>query len=283
MIICRRRLLAMFAAGALAACSSNHSPYPTPAPGIRTRWTRFTPRSGVFVDHGLWASILARHVFPRSDGVHLFSYGDVSPSDRKNLDSYILMLTGFEIANLSRREQYAYWLNLYNALVVRLVLSRYFILSLRDIGFGLGSIGMGPFDRKLIEIEGEPLSLSDIRNHILRPIFSDPRLHYGLSDAAIGSPNLPLRAFTGDLVDRMLDAAALDFVNHPRAVRWEARRLVLSELYLWYDEDFSDGSGDPLRHLSQYAAPDLLPKLSLNLKREHAFDWSLNDGTGIQR
>ena len=201
---------------------------------------------------------------------------------RGQLDSYIQNLATYPVDALDRREQYAYWLNLYNALAVRLVLSRYLVLSIRDIDFGGGPIGDGPFDRKLVAVLGEPVSLSDIRNRILRPIFNDPRLHYGLCDAAIGAPNLQRRVFTGDRVDRMLDGAALDYVNHPRGVRREGPRLVLSGLYDWYATDFGETPASVLSHVRRYASPGLVTHLGSALALHHEFDWSLNDGTGIR-
>lgn len=282
MTVTRRHFLRAIAATTAVGCTSGYSPPRVPAPRSWDRWRGYRPGSRRFVDHGPWAMLLDKYVFARSDQVHLFAYGDLTSLERGRLDGYIRMLAAYPVDALDRREQYAYWLNLYNALAVRLVISRYLVLSIRDIDFGTGPVGDGPFERKLVAVLGEPVSLSDIRNRILRPIFSDPRLHYGLCDAAIGSPNLQRRVFTGDRVDRMLDGAALDYVNHPRGVRREGRHLVLSGLYDWYAADFGETPTGVLSHVRGYAGPGLLSNLRAELKRRHDFDWSLNDGTGIR-
>jgi len=277
-----RAIVASAGVAAMVGCAQGYLPPVVPAPRSLKTGYLSTAGSTRFFDHSPLAALLERHVFKRSDGVHLFGYGDLSEREHATLDRYIRDLAEFPVEVLDRREQYAYWLNLYNALVLRLVLSRYLVLSIRDIDFGVGPLGAGPFERKLIAVRGEALSLSDIRNSILRPVFDDPRLHYGLCDAAVGSPNLPRRVFTGERVDRMLDGAALDFIHHPRAVRRQGLKLVLSGLYDWYVDDFGGAPAGVLSHLRSFAGPGLLADLRPELGQRYEFDWSLNDGTGIR-
>ncbi|MDA0341695.1 MAG: DUF547 domain-containing protein [Proteobacteria bacterium] len=277
-----RAIVTSAGVAAVVGCAQGYPPPVVPPPRSLRLGSRYTAGSTRFVDHSPLAALLERHVFQRSDGVHLFGYGDLSEREHDTLDRYIRDLAGFPVEALDRREQYAYWLNLYNALVLRLVLSRYLVLSIRDIDFGVGPLGAGPFERKLVAVRGEALSLSDIRNSILRPVFDDPRLHYGLCDAAVGSPNLQRRVFTGERVDRMLDGAALDFIHHLRAVRRKGPNLMLSGLYNWYAVDFGGAPVGVLSHLQSFAGPGLLADLRPGLGQRYEFDWSLNDGTGIR-
>lgn len=282
MTLDRRAFLAFTACAALAGCAPSRTLSEGPAAPISGYWERHVTGSKRQVDHGPLAALLERYVIERSDGVHLFAYGDLSPAERGSLDGYIHELAGFAIDSLDRREQYAFWLNLYNALVLRLVLSRYLVLSIHDIRFGIGPFGAGPFERELVAVLGQPLSLSDIRDRILWPIFKDPRLYYGLCDAAIGSPNLQRRVFTGERVDRMLDGAALDFVNHPRGVRSEGKDFVLSGLYERRAEAFGGSIAKVLEHVGSYATPGASSGLAGKLSVRFEFDWSLNDGTGLR-
>lgn len=270
------------AAAVVTGCAGGGAGTPQASDRLPGPWDRFVPGSKREVDHSPLAVLLDRHVLKRSDGVHLFAYGDLTEGERAELDRYIRTMSGFAVDSLDRREQYAYWLNLHNALVLRLVLSRYLILSIKDIGFGFGPLGDGPFDRELVKVLGRPVSLTDIRERILWPTFKDPRLHYGLCDAAIGSPNLQPKVFTGERVDRMLDGAALDFVNHPRGARRDDGGLVLSALYRDQAVAFGETFGDVLAHLRLYADGALLPALRGPKTARYAFDWSLNDGTGLR-
>ena len=130
----------------------------------------------------------------------------------------------------SRREQKAFWINLYNALTVRLVAESYSVGSIRDIA--------SPFDTKVVEVEGQPLSLNDIEHRILRPIWSDARIHYAVNCAAIGCPNLLPVAFTGPNTGQLLELAAHGYINHRRGARIEDGGLIVSKIYGWFTEDF---------------------------------------------
>ena len=243
---------------------------------------KYTLDSKQFVDHTPWARLLTKYVLVDSDGNNLILYGNFTMEDRTYLDHYINSLCVFPIETLNRREQYAFWLNLYNALVVRLVLSRYLILSINDIKFGFTPLTRSPFQQKLVSIKDEPLSLSDIRQNILIPLFDDPRIHYGLCDAAIGSPNIQTKPFTGDWVDRMLDGAALDFINHPKGLKIQNGGLILSGVFESHPNEFGAGLYRNLLHIKNYAMPGLLDEIDIKIPVRYEFNWSLNDGTGIK-
>jgi hypothetical protein len=243
---------------------------------------KYTLDSKQFVDHTPWARLLTKYVLVESDGNNLILYGNFTMEDRTHLDHYINGLCVFPIETLNRREQYAFWLNLYNALVVRLVLSRYLILSINDIKFGFTPLTRSPFQQKLVSIKDEPLSLSDIRQNILIPLFDDPRIHYGLCDAAIGSPNIQTKPFTGDWVDRMLDGAALDFINHPKGLKIQNGGVILSGVFENHPNEFGAGLYRNLLHIKNYAMPGLLDEIDIKIPVRYEFNWSLNDGTGIK-
>lgn len=228
-------------------------------------------------------SLLARHVAAGPDGVNRVDYAawKASQADRAALDAYIRALEGAPISTLSRNEQFAAWANLYNAATVRVILDRYPVRSIRDIrseGAGLSLKALiGPWQTKVVTVEGRRLSLDDIEHGIVRPAFKDPRVHYAFNCASIGCPNLMPRAFRGATLDADLDAAARAYVNHPRGVSVTARGLRLSSIYDWYGTDF--GTAEQLRaHLLRYAAPDLAARIRATPAiAGYGYDWLLND------
>lgn len=265
---------------ALAGCAGNFGggglPFePGPVRPLEY-WRAHVPGSRRLVDHRLWDRFLAKYRRLRSDHVPMLPYGEIAGAEWELLDTYLSTLAATPVSALDRPEQYAFWLNLHNALVVRLIARAYLVLSVRDIDFGNGT----PWDRPIVEVEGRPLSLADIRNGILRAYWRDGRVHYGLCYGAIGSPGLLALGFTGANVDRLLDEQALDFVNHPRGVWGDARALTLSSLYDWYAQDFGGSRGAIMSHLRLYALPGLRPMLTSDVALDYAFDWSLNDLTG---
>src|SRR5262249_41077384 len=146
------------------------------------------PASTAHIDHCAWSAFLQKYLVVGE--INRLRYASVTAEDRQHLGSYVDGLGSLPISRYDRREQLAYWINLYNALTVRLVLDHYPVHSIRDIDISPGFLASGPWDKDLIAVEGERLSLNDIEHRILRPIWNDARLHYVLNCAALGCPNL---------------------------------------------------------------------------------------------
>lgn len=242
------------------------------------RWNSFDERSAMRVDHGIWEDFLLHYVRPSTDGVHRVAYGDVKDRDRQALERYIETLGTIDLAAYRRSEQFAYWINLYNALVVKLVLDNYPIASIRKLDrSGSGSKG-NAWQRPLIVIDGVSLSLDDIETRIMTPIWNDPRLYYAITCAAVGCPNLQPVPFSGDSLEQQLSDAAMAYVNDPRCIEIEAGELHVSSLYRWHQKAFGGSERAIIQHLMAYAEPDLAMSLQEfdRLNGDH-FDWRLND------
>lgn len=240
-------------------------------------WTKNNPDSKQKIDHGLWDSFLQQNVEKKEvSGISLVRYAEVTTPDRDKVDTYLDDMQQLAITQYSKPEQLAYWINVYNALTVQLILDHYPISSITKIQFGFFSFG--PWDEKLLMVEDHHLSLNDIEHRIIRPIWNDPRHHYALNCASIGCPNLMTRAFTAQQMEEMLDEAATDFINHYRAVGFERTRLVLSKIFDWYSADFGGSEAAVLQHISKYARPALKEAiLKYEGDIEYDYDWSLNE------
>ncbi len=246
----------------------------TPQSDLWGRWQAHDPTSVAQIDHTPWEDFLMRYLRIGADGVHRVAYGNVDDTDRAALDRYLGYMAAIPIEKYNRDEQLAYWINLYNALLVRLVLDNYPVRSVQDIGDG------GPWDEKLIEVADVPLSLDDIQHRILRSIWRDPRIHYALSCAAVGCPNLQPEAYRGPEVQDQLTAAAMAYINDPRCIRTEGSRLFVSSIFRWYKEDFGGTDRAIINHLMAYAEPMLAMKLQkFGRITGDMFDWRLNDAT----
>jgi hypothetical protein len=249
-----------------------------PPAALWERWTAHDPHSAKRIDHAAWGDFLAHYLRIGADGVHRVAYSRVTPADRAALDAYIDDLSGLPISSYDRAEQLAYWINLYNALVVRVILDHYPISSIRDIAPASTSGKAGLWDQKLVTIEGAPVSLGDIQNRILRPIWRDPRVLYALSCGAAGGPNLQPEPYQADQLEHQLNKAAMAFVNDPRSVRIDDDRLGVSSLYRWYAPDFGGSDTAIINHLMAYAEPKLAMELEgFEQISDDGFDWRLND------
>lgn len=225
------------------------------------------------IDHRVWDGLLQRYVKPSADGVNRVDYAALRQNDRETLKEYLETMQAINITQYPRDEQFAYWVNLYNAATVDVIIENYPLGSIRDIGL----IGQGPWKDKVLTVVGKRLSLDDIEHGILRPIWKDVRIHYAVNCASIGCPNLATRAFTGEALEDMLDEAAAGYVNHPRGFARVDGKLVASNIYDWYGSDWGAQS-DVLQHARQYATPETLKVLGKATGIDSFdYDWSLNE------
>lgn len=260
----------------IIVASTTMTAFAAPKAELWPRWQAHDPQSSIHLDHSLWGQFLDRYlVAGKSGSANLVRYVAVSTADKASLAQYLAELSAVSMAKLNRAEQKALWINLYNALTVQTILTHYPVKSIREIRSGWFS--GGPWDLKLIKIEGIELSLNDIEHRILRPIWRDNRVHYAVNCASLGCPNLQPEPFTTENSDRLLTEAAREFINSPRGVDLSADRLLLSSIYEWFQVDFGDSATGVIAHLTQYAAPDLKEKLrSFSEKVDFSYDWELN-------
>ena len=247
------------------------------------RWQTHNAENREVIDHSAWGIILKKYLvtsqLPTESsapvGINLMEYGGVSKIDYDLLKIYLTTLEGISISSFSRPEQRAFWINIYNAATVNLILEHYPVESITNISFSFFSFG--PWDEELLTIEGEELSLNDIEHRILRPIWQDPRIHYALNCASIGCPNLQPIAFTAKNTDSLLETGASEYINHPRGAKKEDKKLWLSKIFEWYQDDYGGNEAGVLIHIQKYAKENLANSLYEDeLEIEYHYDWRLN-------
>jgi len=224
--------------------------------------------SGTTVDHSIYATLLEKYV--KNDRVNYRGF----KSEEAKLDQYLKVLERTDSKNLSRNEQFAFYVNAYNAWTIKLILSGYpGVKSIKD----LGNIFKSPWKKKICRIDGDVLTLDDIEHKILRPRFKDPRVHFAINCAALSCPPLGSEPYRGDTLDRQLDHSVRAFINNPQRNYLEDNTLYISKIFKWFPEDFNN---DVIGFLIKYAKEDL--KKELEAKRSKIkikylnYDWSLN-------
>lgn len=220
------------------------------------------------VDHGIYAGLLARHV---QEGV--VDYRGFKTEERL-LDQYLDVLAAVDPQRLGPEEQFAFYVNAYNAWTIKLILNHYpGIRSIKDAG----SLLRSPWKKPLARINGEVLTLDAIEHDILRPRFRDPRVHVAVNCASKGCPPLMAEPFYGDRLEEQLDAAARGFINDPAYNRLEGDTLYLSKIFQWFGEDFDN---DPAAFVARHADDELKQRLDALQGpvriRYLDYDWSLN-------
>lgn len=243
-------------------------------------WDKSNPTATQDIDHSQWQYILNRYLILAQDksDINRFNYQSVTQEDNIIIQQYLSQLQYTNPLHYNKTQQQAYWVNLYNALTVQLILENYPVKSITKLGKRFFSFG--PWDDDSAIINGKTLSLNDIEHEILRPIWQDPRIHYAVNCASYGCPNLLATAFTEKNMEQLLNTGAYAYVNHPRGVTVDGNDLVISSIYKWYSEDFGDDENALIEHLKRYAKPQLKQALLLFQQNpddiDYEYDWRLN-------
>jgi hypothetical protein len=219
-------------------------------------------------DHAVLGDLLGKYV--TNDRVNYAGFN----ADQAKLDQYLSSLEKIDPEALTRDEQFAFYINAYNAWTIKLVLTGYpGLKSIKD----LGSILQSPWSKEFVRINGKTLTLDDIEQGILRPRFKDPRVHFAINCASKSCPPLSSEPYRGGTLDAKLDKVTHDFVNASGSYRLEGDTLWVSSIFKWYSEDFND---DPAGFYRKYAEVDLKKALDEKGARLRVkfldYDWSLN-------
>ncbi len=210
-------------------------------------------------DHGAWDDLVSRHVYP--DGT--LNYNGFA-RERDKMEAYIGMLEATPPAeDWSREEKLAYYINLYNAATVRLILDNFPVESILRI--------RNPWGRNILEIGGEEFNLNNIEHDILREM-DEPRIHFAINCASVSCPVLQPFAFTADTIDAQLDAAAREFINDPARNSIGPGQVGLSRIFKWYKEDFTR-NGTLLDYINQYLEEPVPAGTGVDFL---PYDWNLN-------
>ena len=254
-----------------------------PKSDLWPRWQTHNAENNEVIDHSAWQIFLEKYLVTNPlntessaiSGINLLRYSAVAKIDRILLRTYLQTMEGTSISNFSRPQQRAFWINLYNAATVNLILEHYPLESITKISFSFFSFG--PWDEDLLSVEGVELSLNDVEHRILRPIWKDKRIHYTLNCASLGCPNLLPQAFTEGNTESLLEQGARDYINHPRGAKMQGEILILSKIYEWYQADFGGNEEGVIKHLQRYSTNKKLKYLHADdLEIEYQYSWLLN-------
>lgn len=241
-------------------------------------WDARNEQSQEKIDHGAWQELLNTYLDDEHvSGINRFDYKSVTSADSTKLDTYLDYLQSRKPRELNSDEQFAYWVNLYNAKTVDFIIDGVQedqIKSIKDIRSLI--VVPGPWKRKALEIEGQKVSLDIIEHGILRPIWQDHRIHFAVNCASIGCPNLLKTAYTAENTEGLLEIAEEQFLQHPRAVSDQAGTLVFTSLFDWYGADFAETQNEMFDYLSDFVSPELVELMNDEPKVTYDYDWNLN-------
>jgi hypothetical protein len=220
-------------------------------------------------------------------------------SERSRFDMYVNSLADVEIVSLPRDDQLAFWLNAYNALVLRTVIDHYPIQG-RSPDYPPKSIRQipGAFERLTHRVAGRTLTLDQIEQTVF-PTFHDPRVYLALGRGSVGGGRLRSEAFSPARLEAQLTEVANECAGRAECIHIDRQnnRVLVSAIFSWREKEFAAAYGGSATTVFASRSPIeravlalVEPKL-LTTEREFLeknqfqvsykpFDWLLNDLTG---
>jgi len=216
-----------------------------------------------------------------------FNFQDYKKSTNKELVSNIRksleqVPDHAPMAVLNRKEQMAYWINLYNITLLEQLIEIFPDKYIEKELYGKDGI----MKKKLLEVSGVKLSLDDIHYRILLNKFSDtPVVIYGLFQGVIGGPNIRTVAYNGKDIFKQLHQNAVEFVNSNRGtLKGKKDILKVSTYYKRNNQLFLDFNQDLKQHLGIYINEQYASHLNNSEQiRATLKDMTIADLTGSAR
>lgn len=187
---------------------------------------------------------------------------------KKNNSQLDVVIAQFEKNQPSEKwldyEKMAYYINVYNAYTIKVVIDNYPTKSIKDI--------KNAWTKKIVPSGKSKISLSFIENKILRKM-DDPRTHFAINCASFSCPILSNKAYIPKTLDKQLDKAAKIFVKDKSKNDITADEIKISKIFNWYSSDFKSSDKNIVNYINKYSKT----KINAAAKISYLdYDWSLN-------
>lgn len=227
-----------------------------------------------------YAQVLAASV---KDG--MVDYPAITGDLDHKLDIYLDALARFGPKSTpeqfaTRDDELAYYLNAYNAIMIRLWLDKGARTTPKDDGVNW----LTWFTVNQWKIDQRGMSLDYLEQRLIRPRYDEGRIHAALVCGAVDCPPLRDEPFTGDKLDAQLDGQMSDWLNHPAEdaiIINDDGKVYLAAIFGWYREDFRDTGG--LENVIQQYLNDSDPRKEQVLAairdkkiKFQGYDWTIN-------
>ena len=175
-----------------------------------------------------------------------------------------------------RNAKMAFWINVYNVLAIDVVLDKYPVKSINDVGGWFKKV----WDIDAGIVAGQMVSLNYVEHEVLRKM-GDFRIHAAIVCASVSCPDIRAEAFTAHKLDVQLDEQMLLWLANPdKGARLDTfgRFIEISKIFDWFGEDFTKGGKTVLESIAHYLPPSTSAALNDDTKVKYLdYDWSLND------
>jgi hypothetical protein len=212
------------------------------------------------LDYSLWTEILQKYV--SDNGAVNYKY---LKNNKSAFESYLKLLSASapnEDCSVDIKK--AYWINVYNAFTVQLIIENYPLKSIKDL--------RRPWDQSFIEIGGGKITLNTIEHKILRPM-GDPRIHFAIVCASQSCPKLLNHAYEPSTLEDQLKNATTVFINDPLKNNINKSSVKISKIFKWFKTDFPKREAF-IAFLNSYSNIKILAQADVDYLN---YNWGLNE------
>lgn len=212
------------------------------------------------LDYSLWTEILQKYV--SDNGAVNYKY---LKNNKSAFESYLKLLSASapnEDCSVDIKK--AYWINVYNAFTVQLIIENYPLKSIKDL--------RRPWDQSFIEIGGEKITLNTIEHKILRPM-GDPRIHFAIVCASQSCPKLLNHAYEPSTLEDQLKNVTTVFINDPLKNNINKSSVKISKIFKWFKTDFPKREAF-IAFLNSYSNIKILAQADVDYLN---YNWDLNE------
>lgn len=194
----------------------------------------------------------------------LVAYSNIGKSDINKLVEQIATANLSEAKNIDKQ---VFYINAYNVLVIKSILENNIPASPLDVS--------GFFDAKKHKVAGESLTLDQVEKGKLFGLKKDARFHFAVVCGAIGCPQIEPFAYTPSKLNTQLDRQTQKALNDPNftKVNDAAKKVELSEIFKWYESDFTQGGKSLIDYINQYRNEPIPSDYTVDY---YPYNWKVN-------
>ncbi len=190
---------------------------------------------------------------------------DAISNNPEKLNLVLKTAENLSVSSSEAKTYQAFWINAYNLAVIKGIIDNYPLKSPLDKA--------GFFDAVTYNLGGISVTLNDIENTILRAKFEEPRFHFVLVCGAQGCPPLISRAYLPGSLETSLQQQTIKALNDSSFIRTSENSVALSEIFKWYNGDFTRNGNSEIDFLNLYRKEKISPDAEVTY---YTYDWRLN-------
>lgn len=203
---------------------------------------------------------------------------------------YLASLDTVQVHAFNEDERLAYWINVYNAYTIQLILRHNERESIRNIDRTLGFLQLkGPWNERIVRAGRQVYTLDQVLHRILRREFHESRVHFAIVPAARSAPPLRSEAYVGARLGEQLEDQTRRFLSDTTRTWYRNGVLGLNRLFEAYEKDFGSSRKEMILFVAPYLTlrPTEPQKKRLDdgrpLVNYRTYDWSLNSQRAVMK